>query len=263
MAVAVKKTESRRQEPEDRSQESEGAPGCLPTSDFCLLDFSIRDTGIGISPDKQAQVFEPFVQADASTTRRHGGSGLGLSIASRWVRRMGGRLVLRSEPGAGSTFRFTIPFQLATEGSQRSVAAETPVPPPGRPAGDGRRMRLLVAEDNAINQRLIRDVLKSLGHEVVVVASGREVLAETARQPFDMIFMDVQMPEVDGLQTTAQLRERERAGGRRAVIIALTAHAQAGYRDVCLRAGMDDYVSKPFRIQDIKDVLARMEPGRP
>ena len=243
-----------------RSQKSEAASQKSEketSSDSCLLQFEVSDTGIGIAPEQQGHIFEPFVQADASTTRRYGGTGLGLSIASRLVQRMGGRLCVASVPGQGSTFTFAVPFPVpATIGSKPAQAEGAPTRE--RPASPGRPMHILVAEDNAINQRLIRDILQSLGHDVAVVASGREVLAEIERQSFDMIFMDLQMPDVDGLQTTAQIREREKTGSKRVSIIALTANALAGSKEVCLQAGMDDYVSKPFRIQDIKDVLGRV-----
>ena len=191
------------------------------------LLFKVRDTGIGISPDKQAEIFEPFVQADASTTRRYGGTGLGLSIASRLVHSMGGRLSVRSEPGRGSTFSFAVSFALAPLEASQRPAAEASLPAQSAEVPNRRAMQILVAKDNAINQRLIRDILQALGHEVVVVASGREVLAEIEQQAFDTIFMDVQMPDVDGLQTTARIREREKNGSRRVSIVALTAHAQS------------------------------------
>ena len=205
------------------------------------LRFEVRDTGIGIAPQQQARIFEAFAQADSSTTRQYGGSGLGLSIAGRLVALMGGELTVSSQPGCGSTFAFTLPLRPA---------------PRAEPAPTARRV--LVAEDNAINQRLIREILQSLGHEVVVVESGRDVLTELERQPFDVVFMDVHMPHLDGLQTTGLIRAREASAGPRLPIVALTAHAMTGYRDTCLAAGMSDYVSKPFRIRDIKDVLERV-----
>jgi PAS domain S-box-containing protein len=228
------------------------------------LRFAVSDTGIGIAPDKQARIFEAFTQADASMSRQYGGTGLGLSIAARLVLLMGGRLTVASEPGKGSTFSFTVPFGLAPDGGPQptgAVGADEPSPPSSEPAAASRPLNVLVAEDNAINQRLIRDVLEALGHVVAVVEGGQELLTELERRDFDVIFMDVYMPNLDGLQTTALVRAREQPGGRRVPIVAFTAHAVAGYREVCLNAGMDDYVSKPFRIQDIKEVLARVVPN--
>lgn len=219
----------------------------------CVFEFSVRDTGIGIPTDKQARIFQAFAQADPSMTRQYGGTGLGLSIATRLVQMMGGWLSVDSEPGKGSTFRFTVPFPVAPPPSARTEL-------PQEKASAVRALRVLVAEDNAINQRLIRDILETEGHTVTVVGSGREVLAELERQSFDVILMDVYMPHLDGFQTTVRIREREKATGGQIPIVALTAHALVGYKDACLKAGMTDYVSKPFRIQDIKDALARVTP---
>jgi len=217
-----------------------------------VLHFEVRDTGIGIAPQLQARIFEAFAQADSSMTRQYGGTGLGLSIAARLVALMGGELAVTSQPGHGSTFRFTLPV--------RAAAAAAAAPPTALAAPAAGALRVLVAEDNLINQRLIREILHSLGHTVVVVESGREVLEALERQPFDVVFMDVHMPHLDGLETTGRIRAREPAPGRPLPIIALTAHATAGYRATCLAAGMTDYVSKPFRIRDIQEVLARVMP---
>jgi PAS domain S-box-containing protein len=228
------------------------------TDEVALLEFVVADTGIGIPHDKQARIFEAFAQADTSTTRQYGGTGLGLSIASRLARLMGGRLSVASEPGKGSTFRFTAAFRLRppapAPSASTSASAHSPISTP-------RRLRILVAEDNPITQRLIHDILEMEGHFVCVVESGPEVLAELERQRFDVIFMDVYMPHMDGFQTTRLIREREAASGTRVPIVAFTAHALVGYKDVCLKAGMNDYVSKPFRINDIKEVLARVAPA--
>jgi PAS domain S-box-containing protein len=232
-------------------------PPCLPVS----LSFEVSDTGIGIPADKQAMIFEAFTQADASMTRQYGGTGLGLHIASRLVQMMGGRLTVTSAPGKGSVFCFTARFAVPQTSPPRPgpAPAERAAPLPD-PASTPRRLRILVGEDNTVNQRLIRDIFRRMGHDAVVVENGREVLAELDRQPFDVIFLDVHMPQMDGLQTATVIREREKQTGGRVPIVALTAHALAGYKEICLNAGMSDYVSKPFRVQDIRDVLLRVQP---
>jgi PAS domain S-box-containing protein len=230
--------------------------------DLCHLQFAVKDTGIGIAPDKQARIFEAFAQADSSMTRQYGGTGLGLSIALRLVHLMGGRLSVASEPGKGSVFSFTAAFRLSPEPAKRVVPAPTQAPGPPAEAGPAARpLRILIGEDNAVNQRLMRDIMRRLGHDAVVVDNGEKVLAELESRSYDVLLLDVQMPLLDGLQTTAVIREREKASGGQIPIVALTAHAMPGYRDVCLKAGMNDYVSKPFRIQHIKDVLKRMVPA--
>jgi PAS domain S-box-containing protein len=222
-------------------------------TDACQLQFAVRDTGIGIAADQQARIFEAFAQADTSMSREYGGTGLGLHIAARLVQLMGGQLTVTSVPGQGSTFRFNVALRV-----QASSGATVPRLPVAAPAQQPRSLRVLVAEDNDINQRLIRDILQALGHSVDVVASGNDVLVALEDRVFDVIFMDVYMPRLDGLETTARIRQRETAHGGRVPIVGLTAHAVSGYKEICLNAGMDDYVSKPFRIRDITDVLERV-----
>ncbi|MEW6755248.1 MAG: two-component regulator propeller domain-containing protein [Candidatus Latescibacterota bacterium] len=209
------------------------------------LGFAVADTGIGIPPDKQQAIFEHFTQVDASTTRRYGGSGLGLAIASHLVALMGGTITVDSEVGRGSTFRFTVRLQPAAAGGG----------PPGSPAaggpaaarGAGVPLCVLLAEDNAFNQRVACGLLRRHGHRVDVAANGLEAIAALEAQQYDVVLMDVQMPVMDGLQATATIRQREQGGPRRVPIIGLTAQALAGDRERCLEAGMDSYVPKPFR----------------
>ncbi len=359
-----------------RGQES-GVRGQEP--DSCLLHFEVKDTGIGIAPDKLRSIFAPFAQADSSTTRRFGGTGLGLAISARLAELMGGKLWAESEPGQGSTFHFTVCFRRGAPGeglvaapaplrvagvrvlvvddssTNRAILQEmltgwgmSPTPadssaaaraalsaaeasrpfsvvlldstlPDGAalplageirahperaravillvsategidnlrceelglsacltkpvkpshlleaiqqalsgvvPAGNGAvaaaptvilpPLRILLAEDNLINQRLARYTLERQGHRVVVAATGPEALAALEREPFDLVLMDVQMPEMDGLEATATIRRREEGTGKHMPIIALTAHAMKGDRERCLEAGMDGYVSKPI-----------------
>jgi PAS domain S-box-containing protein len=359
-----------------------------------VLHFAVRDTGIGIPPEKQQAIFEAFSQADASTTRHYGGTGLGLTISARLVEMMGGRLWVESEPGRGSVFHFTACFGPATaaaasravsrpdslqdlpvlvvddnetnrlilhemltnwrmrptvatgaegamEALRRAAAAGEPfalvlldammpsvdgftlaglikqspdlagavllmlssggrpddsarcrrlgiaiyltkpvkqselldailtarhevigeaephalggVPPAGT-----RRLRVLLAEDNVVNQKLAVRLLERAGHTAAVVGTGRQAIEALAREPFDLVLMDVQMPEMGGFEATALIRRDEEATGRRMPIIAMTAHAMKGDRERCLAAGMDDYVAKPVRAQDLFDALARV-----
>jgi PAS domain S-box-containing protein len=369
------------------------------SADFVELHFSVRDTGIGIAPDKLRSVFEPFVQADGSTTRKHGGTGLGLSISMKLVELMGGRLWAESRPGEGSTFHFTAllgvaeappeldrptpeqmrglavlvvddnatnrrileemlrnwgmkptaatggreallalraaaaagePFPLVlldammpdmdgftlakevkarpelagsillmlSSGDRREDAARCrelglarylakPIkqselhdalvtalagpasgPQRVRPAAPtptpnvGRRLHVLLAEDNVVNQRLAVRLLEKMGHEVTVVGTGRAALEALEADPsLDVVLMDVQMPEMDGLEATAQLRARESAGGRRVPVAAMTAHAMKGDRERCLAAGMDDYLTKPVQATELARVLAQLAPS--
>jgi signal transduction histidine kinase/ActR/RegA family two-component response regulator len=203
-----------------------------------VVEFSVRDTGPGIAPDKQRLIFEAFCQGDGSTARKYGGTGLGLTISARIVKLMGGKIWVDSRPGAGSTFSFTAYFGRAAE---RALPA-----PAASPAPEIRALAVLVAEDNAVNQKLASRLLERRGHRVAVAGDGLHALALYDTGPFDLILMDIQMPGMDGFEATAAIREREYRTGRRTPIIAMTAHAEAGYAEKCRAAGMDGYVTKPF-----------------
>jgi PAS domain S-box-containing protein len=221
------------------------------------LLFSVSDTGIGIARDKHTAIFEPFTQADGSTTRNYGGAGLGLSIASSLVRMMDGEIWVESEPGQGATFYFTISMELAASDAQRYSAA--PVRAPGEQRK--RTMRILLAEDNVVNQTLAIHVLKREGHQVEIAGSGHEALALLEKSDFDLVLMDVQMPDLDGLQATAHIRARERASGKRLPIVAMTAQAGDSDRERCLRAGMDAYLTKPVRVSELRNTIESVVPG--
>ena len=218
-----------------------------------VLRFSVSDTGIGIPGDKQKLVFEAFRQADSSTARKYGGSGLGLAICSRLVKLMGGDICLSSEADKGATFSFTIRVPVAALGPLAPSAAGD-VAPSERQAA--RSLDVLVADDNAVNQRLIRRVLEKAGHHVALVNNGVEAVARARLDKFDVILMDVEMPEMDGFEATSLIRSAE-DGTRRVPIVAMTAHAMSGDRERCLHAGMDHYLSKPISTRDLEAVLSR------
>jgi PAS domain S-box-containing protein len=208
-------------------------------SDRVVLRFSVSDTGIGIPEDKQKIIFEAFSQADASTTRRYGGSGLGLSISNQLVHLMGGQIEVESRPKAGSTFHFSLPFDLVR-----------------RPADHhARRLDILVADDNAVNQKLVRALLKKLGHRATVAGDGQAALRAVRKRSFDLVLMDIQMPGMGGLEATAKIRDLEPRVGPHVPIIAMTAHTLTGDRDCALAAGMNDYISKPIRLEALRRAI--------
>jgi PAS domain S-box-containing protein len=214
---------------------------------------TVQDTGIGIPPERHAAIFESFTQADGSTTRRFGGTGLGLTISRQLVEAMGGRIDLLSETGNGSTFgiELTLPKQIGVPRPatpQPSDRSAVPVP-----IG----LRVLVVEDNMVNQKVARRLLEKQGCRTDAVANGLEAVEALARLPYDLVLMDVQMPEMDGYEATAEIRRREVAIGGHIPIIAMTAHAMQGDRERCLAAGMDDYISKPVNPGALAAALAR------
>jgi len=286
------------------------------------IAFAVRDTGIGVPPEKQHLIFEAFAQVDGSTTREYGGTGLGLAICRRLVILMQGRIDVSSVPGRGSVFSFTVPLQhtgaaqaaplpplavlapgqgmnlnandngllggageatpaTSPAGGLRASIGEPASAPDGLLAGLGESapaapapgsllssvgesapggLRVLLAEDNPVNQRLAVRLLEKLGHRVTLVDSGLAVLERASHGDHDLILMDVQMPGLDGLAATRQIRQREAAQGGHVPIIAMTARAMAGDRERCLEAGMDDYLAKPVDSQQLRAMLLRYQP---
>ena len=222
-----------------------------PDPAMATVQFAVSDTGIGIPEEKQAAIFQPFQQADGSISRRFGGSGLGLNISSKLVAMMNGRIWLESREGQGSTFYFAVrlPVANAPEEPETAIPASEPV--------HRKALSILVAEDNIVNQRLIQRLLERRGHRAAIVQNGLAAIAAWHEHPYDLILMDVQMPEMDGLEATRRIRAEEQATGRHIPIVALTAHAMKGDRERCVEAGMGDYLSKPIGIDALDRVLAQ------
>ncbi len=232
----------------------------LSTADRHELHFAVRDTGVGIPADRLNRLFQPFTQADASITRKYGGTGLGLTISKRFSEMMGGRMWVESEAGEGSTFHFTIladPAEAPAGDPSSNATAEAGAAPSD--------LRILIAEDNSINQKVAVKILEKLGYRADVAGNGLKALEALERQPYDVILMDMQMPEMDGLEASRQIRAQY-PPELRPRIIALTANAMKEDRDQCIEAGMDDFLAKPFTSHMIAEMLAqcpRKESGRP
>jgi signal transduction histidine kinase/FixJ family two-component response regulator len=219
-------------------------------------EFSVSDTGIGIPAEQQAIIFESFRQADGSVNRKYGGTGLGLAISSRLVALMGGHLRVASEPGKGSIFSFTLGFRIDPAQPAGAVSQERPA------IEEYTGLEVLVAEDNRVNQLVAVRLLERLGHRATLANNGREALEILAGRRFDLVLMDMQMPEVDGLEATRTIRKMEPGGQQHLPIIAMTANAISGDRDRCIQAGMDGYVSKPVNPRtlqaEMQSVLNRL-----
>jgi PAS domain S-box-containing protein len=275
-----------------------------PSKKVCLLQFDVRDTGIGIPTGKQQAIFEPFVQADGSTTRKYGGTGLGLTISRCLVELMGGELWVESQENAGTTFHFTVVLVLPdpqeqpaprppseeealprlANGSEAVASGERRVVREDRRAEEPRRspssqlpsslaarhapratpdevaggLYVLLAEDNVVNQRLVLRLLQKQGHRVRVAATGLEALRAWEQDSFDLLLLDIQMPDVEGYEVARTIRNQERQRGGHLPIVALTAHAMKGDRERCLEAGMDDYLTKPIQSAELHAVLRRV-----
>ncbi|MEO8369245.1 MAG: ATP-binding protein [Candidatus Solibacter sp.] len=213
------------------------------------LEFAVSDTGVGIPNSQVESVFSAFVQADPSTTRRYGGTGLGLAISRRLVELMGGTLTVETREGYGSTFRFCCQFRRTGLASAAPGAAAIPLP-----AVRGRTARILVVEDNPINQKLVLAQLRRLGYEPTAVNNGAEAITAVDREPYDLVLMDCQMPVMDGFEATRRIRA---AHPERPPIVAVTANAMPADRELCLNGGMNDYLSKPMALQALAKVLEK------
>ena len=257
--------------------ENHGHVGAI---DPWMFHFTVRDTGEGIPEEKLHRLFRPFSQVDASTSRKHGGTGLGLAICHRLCEMLGGAIWLESEPGMGSNFEFTVKAAAVPNSSDLKSADEPPptsvvalapavgtngshaaadaAPVPSMPvAGEGRAcpLRILIAEDNPVNQRVALGLLKQIGYTATLTNDGAEAVRALEAAEYDVVLMDIQMPEMDGLEATREIRRRWPDGPRRPYIIAMTANAMTGDREKCLDAGMDEYISKPVKANRLKSAL--------
>lgn len=218
------------------------------TADSASLLFEIRDTGIGIAPEQQQKLFKPFSQVDSSTVREYGGSGLGLVISQKLVRRMGGELEVVSQPGQGSCFFFTLTLLL-----QESVVDDSLTDPLAATVVSLDNFRVLLVDDEEMNRFFGGKLISSLGVDVEVADSGEATLRLLEKETFDLVFMDVSMPGMDGYETTRRIRAQPRFTNL--PVIALTAHAISGERERCLNAGMDDYLTKPFEVEQLQMII--------
>ena len=221
-----------------------------------LLSFAVRDTGIGIPREKQLVIFQAFEQQDTSTTRQYGGTGLGLTIAARLAALMGGQLAVSSEPGFGSTFTFTARFKRHALADAHAFSA--PSSPANAPLPGAKRLRVLVAEDNAFNSDLVELLLARRGHEVQVAKRGDDALAALETDSFDLLLLDLHMPGADGFQVIERIRARERSTGARLPVVALTARSRREDRERCLAAGMDEFLAKPIHANALWTVIDRV-----
>jgi CheY-like chemotaxis protein len=220
------------------------------------LYFSITDSGIGIASETQARLFVPFTQGDSATTRKYGGTGLGLAICKRLVNLMEGTIGVYSEPGNGSTFWFSVPLARSDAPQAADLLPCSGILQDSQQAGG----IILLAEDNLVNQKVAQHMLKKFGYSVDIVPNGRQAVTAAENRKYDAILMDCQMPEMDGYQATREIRKRDARHDlqrRHTPIIAITAHAMDGDRERCMDAGMDDYLTKPIRREQLAGALQR------
>jgi signal transduction histidine kinase/DNA-binding response OmpR family regulator/HPt (histidine-containing phosphotransfer) domain-containing protein len=216
-----------------------------------VLEFCVMDTGIGISKEDQEKIFTPFTQADASTTRNYGGTGLGLTISQKLVELMDGRIWVESQAGAGSSFYFTMRLKMIKDSiSEKAEAAETPMA-----KIHSKTLRILIAEDTPTNQKLVNYLLSKRGHIVEIAQNGKQALEKFYIENYDLVLMDVQMPIMDGFQATEFIRNLPDVRKARVPIIAMTAHALKGDAERCLLAGMDAYISKPIQAEELMELV--------
>lgn len=223
--------------------------GTVAANSHLNLVIRVRDTGIGMDGDTLAKIFQPFTQADSSMSRRYGGTGLGLAISKKLVRLMGGNIGAESTRGRGSVFHFNVTFALDS-------AAPSAAPPPPPSGGQAKfSARILVVEDDMVNQKVISMMLERLGVKCTIAGDGHAALDALGRGSWDLIFMDCQLPGIDGFETTR--RARSALAGRALPIVALTANVRPEDREACLAAGMDDFLAKPVRVENLRTCLDR------
>jgi CheY-like chemotaxis protein len=231
-----------------------------------ILHFQVSDTGVGIPPDNLESVFDAFTQVDMSTTRRYGGTGLGLTISNELIRLMNGRIWCENNEPSGSAFHFVARFELDGDATTDDQAQDSAVAPEAVALANRQEddqapaLKILLAEDGRVNQMLAVAMLEKWGHTVTIANNGKEAVENWQDSPtdFDLILMDVLMPELDGLDATVAIRKLEQGTGRHIPIIALTAQAMKGDREICLNAGMDDYISKPIRKDELQELIDRL-----
>jgi CheY-like chemotaxis protein len=220
------------------------------TNGRACLQFSVRDTGIGIALDQQDDLFQEFQRAQTSGARLYGGTGLGLAVSKSLVTLMGGEIGLESMPGEGTIVTFFAYFAVSpSPQTARKAAAPVAI------TAFSRSVNILLAEDNVVNQKVAMAMLGKMGHQVTLASNGLEAVEQWRRSDFELILMDVQMPEMNGLEATAQIRLEE-AGGDHIPIVAMTASAMSEERERCLAAGMDDFLSKPIDAKVIEQMIA-------
>ena len=221
------------------------------------IAFVVHDTGIGIAPEKQARIFEMFIQADSSTTRQFGGTGLGLTICRSLTELMGGTIGVTSAPGQGSAFRVELPFMPAAPEDLENLSVEQNRLKPAQ-----QRLKILLAEDQPVNRLVLSRLLETMGHRVTTVEHGGQLLAELAKEGYDLVITDISMPVMDGYQAVREIRSGRHAGVDPAIpVVAMTAHALTTDREQCLAAGMSEYLSKPIEVDKLVEVLQRLLPG--
>ncbi len=234
------------------------------------LQFAVKDTGIGIPSDRLYRLFQPFSQVEASTTRQYGGTGLGLAISKRLCELMGGTMWVKSSVKEGSTFYFTITAPVNVWGQPTTISISPTQPTTRTYSGLQKQsfvfdpqmamhhpLRILLAEDNIVNQKVALHILHRMGYQADVANNGLEVISALLQQPYDLVFMDMQMPKMDGIETTRAIEQNCQNGKIlfKPRIVAMTANAMQGDREICLAAGMDDYLSKPIHNSELVRVL--------
>jgi len=223
------------------------------------LNIEVKDTGVGIASEKLDEIFLAFHQADSSTTRKYGGTGLGLAICNKLAEMMGGKILVDSQIGVGSKFTLNCPFDIANTEEIKILSTSSVIFNSGDKIQSNQSLSLniLLAEDNEINQKIAASFLKKMGHTVSVASNGLQALDKFNSQKFDLILMDIQMPEMNGYDATRAIRDLEKILKTRTPIIALTAHALRGDKEKCIQNGMDDYISKPLFYDDLQTIITK------